>query len=309
MKKTALYYSNIFLEHIVPNGHPENNNRIKFIIKNIKESNFKNLKFKNAKPANHNILKLGHTERYINWLSQLKPAKEIIKIDQDTFMSPKTLEAAKVGVGCLIDAIDNVLEKKYRNAFCLLRPPGHHAEREKAMGFCFFSTIGIGAKYLKKIKQLYKIAIVDFDVHHGNGTQDILWNDPDCLFISIHQDEIFPFTGSKNETGIKNNILNIPVNAGSNSTEFRSIVDNIIIPRLIKFEPEFLLISAGFDGHQDDQISQTQWAESDFIYITKKLKSVANQFCEDRIVSCLEGGYHLEKLSTCCMSHLKTLME
>jgi len=309
MKKTALYYSNIFLEHIVPNGHPENNNRIKFIIKNIKESNFKNLKFKNAKPANHNILKLGHSERYINWLSQLKPAKEIIKIDQDTFMSPKTLESAKIGVGCLVDAIDNVLEKKCRNAFCLLRPPGHHAEREKAMGFCFFSTIGIGAKYLKKIKQLYKIAIVDFDVHHGNGTQDVLWNDPDCLFISIHQDEIFPFTGSKQETGIKNNILNIPVNAGSNSNEFRSIVDNIIIPRLIKFEPEFLLISAGFDGHKNDQISQTQWAESDFIYITKKLKSVANQFCEDRIVSCLEGGYHLEKLSTCCVSHIKTLME
>ena len=309
MKKTALYYSNIFLEHIVPNGHPENNNRIKFIIKNIKESNFNNLKFKNAKPANHNILKLGHTERYINWLSQLKPAKEIIKIDQDTFMSPKTLESAKIGVGCLVDAIDNVLEKKYTNAFCLLRPPGHHAEREKAMGFCFFSTIGIGAKYLKKIKQLYKIAIVDFDVHHGNGTQDVLWNDPDCLFISVHQDKIFPFTGSKNETGIKNNILNIPVNTGSNSPEFRSIVDNIIIPRLIKFEPEFLLISAGFDGHQDDQISQTQWAESDFIYITKKLKSVANQFCEDRIVSCLEGGYHLEKLSTCCVSHIKTLME
>ena len=309
MKKTALYYSNIFLEHIVPNGHPENNNRIKFIIKNIKESNFKNLKFKNAKPANHNILKLGHSERYINWLSQLKPAKEIIKIDQDTFMSPKTLVSAKIGVGCLVDAIDNVLEKKYRNAFCLLRPPGHHAEREKAMGFCFFSTVGIGAKYLKKIKQLYKIAIVDFDVHHGNGTQDVLWNDPDCLFISVHQDKIFPFTGSKNETGIKNNILNIPVNNGSNSTEFRSIVDNIIIPRLIKFKPEFLLISAGFDGHQDDQISQTQWTESDFIYITKKLKSVANQFCEDRIVSCLEGGYHLEKLSTCCVSHIKTLME
>ena len=309
MSKTALYYNNIFLEHIVPNGHPENNNRIKFIIKKIKESNFKNLKFKNAKSANHNILKLGHTERYINWISQLKPGKEIIKIDQDTFMSPKTLEAAKIGVGCLVDAIDSVLEKKNKNAFCLIRPPGHHAEREKAMGFCFFSTIGIGAKYLKKIKKLYKIAIVDFDVHHGNGTQNVLWNDPDCLFISIHQDELFPFTGSKNETGIKNNILNIPVNANSTSNEFRNIVDNIVIPRLIKFEPEFILISAGFDGHKDDQISQTKWEESDFIYITKKLKSVAKQYCEDRIVSCLEGGYHLEKLSTCCVSHLKTLME
>ena len=309
MKKTALYYSTIFLEHLVPEGHPENNNRIKFIIKKIQESNFKNLKFKMAKPANHNILRLGHTERYINWLTQLKPAKEIIKIDQDTFMSPKTLEAAKIGVGCLIDAIDSVLEKRYENAFCLIRPPGHHAEREKAMGFCFFSTIGIGVKYLKKIKKISKIAVVDFDVHHGNGTQNILWDDPECLFISIHQDKIFPFTGSKNETGIKNNILNIPVSSSSNSTEFRNFVDNIILPRLIKFEPEFLLISAGFDGHKDDQISQTQWEESDFIYITKKLKSIANQFCKDRIVSCLEGGYHLEKLSTCCVSHLKTLME
>ena len=309
MKKTALYYSTIFLEHLVPEGHPENNNRIKFIIKKIQESNFKNLKFKMAKPANHNILRLGHTERYINWLTQLKPAKEIIKIDQDTFMSPKTLEAAKIGVGCLIDAIDSILEKRYKNAFCLIRPPGHHAEREKAMGFCFFSTIGIGVKYLKKIKKISKIAVVDFDVHHGNGTQNVLWDDPECLFISIHQDKIFPFTGSKNETGIKNNILNIPVSSSSNSTEFRNFVDNIILPRLIKFEPEFLLISAGFDGHKDDQLSQTQWKESDFIYITKKLKSIANQFCKDRIVSCLEGGYHLEKLSTCCVSHLKTLME
>ena len=309
MKKTALYYSTIFLEHLVPEGHPENNNRIKFIIKKIQESNFKNLKFKKAKPANHDILKLGHTESYINWLTQLKPEKEIIKIDQDTFMSPKTLEAAKIGVGCLIDAIDSVLEKRYENAFCLIRPPGHHAEREKAMGFCFFSTIGIGVKYLKKIKKISKIAVVDFDVHHGNGTQNVLWDDPECLFISIHQDKIFPFTGSKNETGIKNNILNIPISSNSNSTEFRNFVDNIILPRLIKFEPEFLLISAGFDGHKDDQLSQTQWEESDFIYITKKLKSIANQFCKDRIVSCLEGGYHLEKLSTCCVSHLKTLME
>ena len=309
MKKTALYYSTIFLEHLVPEGHPENNNRIKFIIKKIQESNFKNLKFKMAKPANHDILKLGHTERYINWLTHLKPEKEIIKIDQDTFMSPKTLEAAKIGVGCLIDAIDSVLEKRYENAFCLIRPPGHHAEREKAMGFCFFSTIGIGVKYLKKIKKISKIAVVDFDVHHGNGTQSVLWDDPECLFISIHQDKIFPFTGSKNETGIKNNILNIPISSNSNSTEFRNFVDNIILPRLIKFEPEFLLISAGYDGHKDDQLSQTQWEESDFIYITKKLKSIANQFCKDRIVSCLEGGYHLEKLSTCCVSHLKTLME
>ena len=309
MEKTALYYGNIFLEHLVPNGHPENNNRIKFIIKKIQESSFKNLKFKMAKPANDNILKLGHSEKYINWLSKLKPAKEIIKIDQDTFMSPKTLEAAKTGVGCLVDAIDSVLEKKHKNAFCLIRPPGHHAEIEKAMGFCFFNTVGIGAKYLKKIKKLYKVAVVDFDVHHGNGTQDVLWNDSNCLFISIHQDKIFPFSGSKNETGLKNNILNIPVKAGSTSNEFRNIVDTIITPKLIKFEPEFLLISAGFDGHKDDKISQTQWEESDFIYITKKLKSVANQFCEDRIVSCLEGGYHLEKLSTCCVSHIKTLME
>ena len=309
MKNTALYYNDIFLEHMVPNGHPENNNRIKFIINKINKSNFSNLKFKISKPANHNILKLGHSDHYIKWLDKLKPEQEIIKIDQDTFMSPKSLEVAKMGVGCLIDAIDNVLEKKFKNAFCLIRPPGHHAEKEKAMGFCFFSTIGIGTEYLKKIKKIYKTAIVDFDVHHGNGTQDVLWDNPDCLFISIHQNNLFPFTGEKNETGVDNNILNIPVNANSNSNEFRNIVDNIIIPRLINFAPEFLLISAGFDGHKDDQISQTQWEESDFIYITKKLKTLANLYCKDRIVSCLEGGYHLERLSTCCVSHLKILLE
>lgn len=309
MKKTALYYNDIFLEHMVPNGHPENSDRIKQILDKIKKSNFKNLKFRTAKPASHDILILGHTNNYINWINKLEPQKKIIKLDQDTFMSKKSLEAAKTGVGCIIDAIDCVLEKKYKNAFCLVRPPGHHAEKEKAMGFCFLNSIAIGAKYLKKVKKINKTAIVDFDIHHGNGTQNILWNDPDCLFISIHQSKLFPYTGIKNETGVQNNILNIPVSANSSSHEFRKIVDNIIIPKLAKFEPKFLLISAGFDGHKDDKISQTQWEKNDFIYITKKLKQLAKEYCEDKIVSCLEGGYHLEQMSTCCVSHLKTLME
>ena len=252
---------------------------------------------------------MGHSDKYLNWLDKLNPGEEIIKIDQDTFMSKKSLQAAKIAVGCVIGAIDSILEFKNKNAFCLIRPPGHHAEREKAMGFCFLNNIAIGAKYLKEIKQIDKIAIVDFDVHHGNGTQNILWNDPDCLFISIHQSKLFPFTGLENEKGKRKNILNIPVNANSSSFEFRYIVDKVVIPRLKKFEPKFLLISAGFDGEKDDQMSQTQWVESDFIYITKKLKSLAKEYCDERIVSCLEGGYHLEKLATCCVSHIKTLME
>ena len=309
MTKTALYYDDIFLDHIVPNGHPENNNRIKYIINKIKESNFKNLKFMNAPIASDDILKLGHSDDYLNWLNSITPKNDIISIDQDTFMSPKTLQAAKKSVGCIVNAIDSVIDKKFKNAFCLSRPPGHHAEREKAMGFCFLSTVGIAAKYLNKIKKFNRIAIVDFDVHHGNGTQNLLWNHSNFLFISIHQDKIFPFTGNKNEKGIQNNILNIPVKANSSSHEFRSIVRNTVIPRLLKFEPEFLLISAGFDGHKDDKISQTCWDESDYVYITQKLKNVAHKYCNNRIVSCLEGGYHLEKLSTCCVLHLKTLME
>ena len=309
MRKTALYYNDIFLRHLVPIGHPENNNRIEFILNKIKQSNLKGLEINSAKSANYNILKLGHSDKYLNWLDKLNPGEEIIKIDQDTFMSKKSLQAAKIAVGCVIGAIDSILEFKNKNAFCLIRPPGHHAEREKAMGFCFLNNIAIGAKYLKEIKQIDKIAIVDFDVHHGNGTQNILWNDPDCLFISIHQNKLFPFTGLENEKGKRQNILNIPVNANSSSFEFRYIVDKVIIPRLKKFEPKFLLISAGFDGEKDDQMSQTKWVESDFIYITKKLKSLAKEYCDERIVSCLEGGYHLEKLAKCCVSHIKTLME
>ena len=290
MRKTALYYNDIFLRHLVPIGHPENNNRIEFILNKIKQSNLKGLEINSAKSANYNILKLGHSDKYLNWLDKLNPGEEIIKIDQDTFMSKKSLQAAKIAVGCVIGAIDSILEFKNKNAFCLIRPPGHHAEREKAMGFCFLNNIAIGAKYLKEIKQIDKIAIVDFDVHHGNGTQNILWNDPDCLFISIHQSKLFPFTGLENEKGKRKNIINIPVNANSSSFEFRYIVDKVVIPRLKKFEPNFLLISAGFDGEKDDQMSQTQWVESDFIYITKKLKSLAKEYCDERIVSCLEGG-------------------
>ena len=309
MRKTALYYNDVFLKHLVPIGHPENHNRIEFILNKIKKSNLKGLKINSAKPANYNILRLGHSDKYLNWLDKLNPGEKIIKIDQDTFMSKESLQAAKIAVGCVIGAIDSILELKNKNAFCLIRPPGHHAEREKAMGFCFLSNIAIGAKYLKKIKQIDKIAIVDFDVHHGNGTQNILWNDTDCLFISIHQSKLFPFTGLENETGKRNNILNIPVNANSNSLEFRYIVDRIIIPRLREFKPNFLLISAGFDGEKDDRMSQAQWLESDFIYLTQKLKSLAKKYCDNRIVSCLEGGYHLEKLASCCVSHIKTLME
>ena len=309
MRKTALYYNDIFLRHLVPIGHPENNNRIEFILNKIKQSNLKGLEINSAKSANYNILKLGHSDKYLNWLDKLNPGEEIIKIDQDTFMSKKSLQAAKIAVGCVIGAIDSILEFKNKNAFCLIRPPGHHAEREKAMGFCFLNNIAIGAKYLKEIKQIDKIAIVDFDVHHGNGTQNILWNDPDCLFISIHQSKLFPFTGLENEKGKRKNILNIPVNANSSSFEFRYIVDKVVIPRLKKFEPKFLLISAGFDGEKDDQMSQTQWVESDFIYLTQKLKSLAKKYCDERIVSCLEGGYNLEKLASCCVSHIKTLME
>ena len=309
MRKTALYYNDVFLEHLVPIGHPENKNRIRFILDKIKKSDLKGLKINSAKPANYNILRLGHSDKYLNWLDRLKPGEEIIKIDQDTFMSKKSIHAAKIGVGCVIGAIDSILEMQNKNAFCLIRPPGHHAEREKALGFCFLNNIAIGAKYLKEIKQIDKIAIVDFDVHHGNGTQNILWNDPDCLFISIHQSKLFPFTGLENETGNKNNILNIPVNANSNSFEFRYIVDKVVIPRLKEFQPKFLLISAGFDGEKNDQMSQTQWVESDFIYLTKKLKNLAKKYCDNRIVSCLEGGYHLEKLASCCVSHIKSLME
>ena len=309
MEKLGFFYHKDNLNHLVPEGHPENIYRLQTILSNINSQTFSNLEFIKPPLATDNLIYLGHSQSYLKSLYNISPKNEIIKLDQDTFMSPGTLTAAKRGLGAITTAIDYVMSKKIKNAFCAVRPPGHHAEKGAAMGFCFLNYIGIGALYALNQKSIEKVAVVDFDVHHGNGTQDFLWDKPDCLFISIHQKMLFPNTGYEEETGINHNILNIPVSPFSESAELRYLFDKKVLPKLESFKPDFLLISAGFDGHKDDQISQTNWLTGDYFYITNKLKSFAKKYCKSRIVSSLEGGYDLTSLGACCKAHIKALLE
>ena len=306
--KLGLFYHQDYMNHLVPAGHPESPKRIQSVIKEVSKK-YAHLELIEPTLASNNLIELGHSKDYLKYLYNVAPSSGIIKLDQDTFMSPGTLLSAKRGVGAVLNAIDGVLENRIKNAFCAVRPPGHHAEKNKAMGFCFLSSVGIGAKYALSKEGISKVAVVDFDVHHGNGTQNLLWNEPDCLFISILQEMLFPYTGFARETGVNNNILNIPVSSFSTGADVRKLFLEKVIPKLKSFNPDFLLISAGFDGHISDQISQTSWLTEDYTYITKTLKTFAAKNCNGRIVSCLEGGYELSSLTECCDSHIKVLME
>ena len=309
MGNLGFFYQEDYLSHLVPDGHPENILRLYSVLSSIKSQKFSNIEFIKPPLASDKTILLGHSQSYLYSLYNFSPTSEIISLDQDTFMSPGTLNAAKRGVGATTAAIDNVISKKIKNAFCAVRPPGHHAEKDTAMGFCFLNSIGVGAVYALRQKSIGKVAVVDFDIHHGNGTQDFLLNKPNCLFISIHQKMLFPNTGYEKETGVNNNILNIPVSPLSDSTDLRYIFDRKVVPKLESFKPDFLLISAGFDGHKNDQISQTNWLTEDYSYITHRLKEFAQVHCESRIVSSLEGGYDLTSLGECCKAHIKALLE
>jgi acetoin utilization deacetylase AcuC-like enzyme len=307
--KLGFFYHEDYLSHLVPDGHPENISRLYSVLSSIKSQKFSNLEFIKPPLATDKTILLGHSQSYLQNLYNLSPTSTIISLDQDTFMSPGTLSAAKRGVGAITAAIDCVMSQKIENAFCAVRPPGHHAEKNTAMGFCFLNSIGIGAIYALNQKSIGKVAVVDFDIHHGNGTQDFLFNRPNCLFISIHQKMLFPNTGNEKETGLNDNILNIPVSPLSDSADLRYVFDKKVVPKLESFKPDFLLISAGFDGHKNDQISQTNWLTEDYSYITNRLKEFAREHCKSRIVSSLEGGYEITSLGACCKAHINALLE
>lgn len=309
MGKLGFFYHEDYLSHLVPDGHPENISRLYSVLSSIKSQKFSNLEFIKPPLATDKTILLGHSQSYLQNLYNLSPTSTIISLDQDTFMSPGTLSAAKRGVGAITAAIDYVMSQKIENAFCAVRPPGHHAEKDTAMGFCFLNSIGIGAIYALSQKSIGKVAVVDFDIHHGNGTQDFLFNRPNCLFISIHQKMLFPNTGNEKETGLNDNILNIPVSPLSDSADLRYVFDKKVVPKLESFKPDFLLISAGFDGHKNDQISQTNWLTEDYSYITNRLKEFAREHCKSRIVSSLEGGYEITSLGACCKAHINALLE
>ncbi|GFE64720.1 acetoin utilization protein [Litoreibacter roseus] len=250
-----------------------------------------------------------HPRSHLDAIEQAIPSSGSVALDADTHVSPGSLRAALRGVGAMTKAIDMVLDEEVQNAFAAVRPPGHHAETSTPMGFCLFGNIAIGAKYALDVHGLKRVALVDFDVHHGNGTQDLLWNEPRVLFASSHQMPLYPGSGYANETGASDNVLNVPLDAGADGRAFRQAYERTIFPALEDFAPELILISAGFDAHARDPLANLMLTEADFAWVTEKLCDIADTHAKGRIVSTLEGGYDLDALAASTKAHLEVLLE
>jgi len=303
---TAIITSDTSIDHLTGNGHPEKPDRVTAVIKSLKKN--KNLIWDKSKKFDESLLSLTHTSNYISEVKKSFPKKGLNFLDGDTIISPGSKKATIDAVASVVCAIDGIEKNKFNNAFCAVRPPGHHAEKEKAMGFCIYNNIAVGAQYLISKYKYKKIAIIDFDVHHGNGTQDIFYENQKVLYISTHQYPYYPGTGNENEKGKYNNIFNIPLPAGTNSEEYLNAY-NHVINKLIEFKPEFLLFSAGFDAHKDDPLAQFQLKSIDFYEITKRSILSMKKFNKVKIVSILEGGYDLNALAESAYNHVNALLE
>ena len=306
--KTGLITSNSYQNHNTGAGHPEKIDRVTVIINNFNKLNNKNLIWKKPSKFKRKLLENTHNTDYINFIEKSFPEKGLSFLDGDTIISPGSKEATVDAVGSIIAAIDGVQNKEFHNAFCAVRPPGHHAEKNKAMGFCIYNNVAVGANYLLEKYKLNKIAIIDFDVHHGNGTQDIFFNNENVLYISTHQYPFYPGSGTEKEKGKFNNILNIPLAAGTNSEEYLNAYE-FVLKKLKNFRPDFILISAGFDAHKDDPLAQLQLKSKDYYTITKRTLSIAKECCDGKIVSILEGGYDLNALKESTEAHVGALLE
>jgi len=304
--KTAIVTSDTSLNHITGLGHPEKPDRVKTVVNKLKQN--KNLVWKKPTKFNKNILNITHTSKYIKSVQDSFPSKGLIFLDGDTIISPGSKEATIDAVGSIITAIEGIEKREYKNAFCAVRPPGHHAEKEKAMGFCIYNNVAVGAKYLINRYNYKKVAIIDFDVHHGNGTQDIFFDDKNVLYISTHQYPFYPGTGSENEKGSFNNIFNIPLQAGTTSTQYLEAYEHVL-NKLNDFKPDFILFSAGFDAHKDDPLAQLQLSSKDFYEITKRTLYYAEKYCDGKVVSILEGGYDLNAVAQSANEHVNALVE
>ena len=306
--KTGLITSDTYKNHNTGNGHPEKIDRVTAIIDNFKKVDNKNLIWKKPNEFDEFFLNKTHSIEYINHVKQSFPKKGLVFLDGDTIVSPGSKDATKDAVGSIITAIDGVQNKEFKNAFCAVRPPGHHAEKEKAMGFCIYNNVAVGANYLIEKYKYKKIAIIDFDVHHGNGTQDIFYDNEKVLYVSTHQYPYYPGTGSNEENGKFNNVLNIPLEAGTTSEVYLNAYENVL-NKIKQFKPEFLLFSAGFDSHIDDPLAQMRLGTEDFYKITKRTLEYSKSFCNGRVVSILEGGYDLKALQNSTQRHVDALIE
>lgn len=296
-----------FADHQTPPGHPERADRIRAVNDALAAPQFVALLRRNAPYGDLLLAELVHGGQYLSRLRDARPAEGIGQLDTDTFISDGSLDTIATGLGGALAALDAVLLGEVQNAFCAIRPPGHHAEIETPMGFCLINTAAITAREAQRKYGADRVAIVDFDVHHGNGTQDIFKNDPSVFYASSHQWPLFPGTGHPSETGV-GNIVNVALPAGSGGEAMREAYAETILPALDNFAPDLILISAGFDAHYRDPLAQLEWVDSDFAWVTGKLMDLAGRRCANRIVSLLEGGYDLRGLSGGVSHHVATLL-
>ena len=303
---TAIVTSNTSKDHITGDGHPEQPKRVVSIINKLKKRD--NLTWIKSEKFDLKILKKVHGSDYVDNIENSFPSNGLKFLDGDTIISPGSKKATYDAVGSIIKAIDVVEAKKFNNVFCAVRPPGHHCEKNKAMGFCIFNNAAIGAQYLIERYNYKKIAIVDFDVHHGNGTQNIFYENKKVLYISTHQYPYYPGTGTDQEKGKFNNILNIPLEAGTSSEQYLNAYE-YVLKKIKEFKPEFILFSAGFDAHANDPLAQLKLTSNDFYEITKRTLQLSKNFCGGRVVSILEGGYDLSALQDSSKRHVDALIE
>jgi len=305
---TLLISHPAFLEHLTPLGHPERPDRLRAIERALEAEKFQTLARSQAPFASLETVALCHPMEYIVAVREAAPREGLIHLDADTAMSPGTFEAALRAAGGAIHAVDEVLSKKAANAFVAARPPGHHAETARPMGFCLFDNAAIAARYSQQRYGIASAAIIDFDVHHGNGSQEIFWSDKTVMYCSTHQMPLFPGTGAVGETGDHNTIVNAPLRPGDGGAAFRAAFETRILPRLGEFKPELVIISAGFDAHMRDPLANINLAEADFIWATQKIMDLADGCAGGRVISLLEGGYDLQALGNSVAAHVATLM-
>lgn len=306
MSISALITHEDCLEHLTPTGHPEQVARLEYILDALKEINL--LRVSAPMAADDDILRI-HPLEYISYLKGSLPQTGYKSLDGDTHISSGSLTAAYRAAGGVLRAIDLVLSGEAKNAFVAVRPPGHHAETQTAMGFCLFGNIALGAKHALDFHGLKRVAVIDFDVHHGNGTQELLWDESRCLTFTSQQMPLWPGTGSKEEQGNFNNIVNIPLPPGSSGVLMREKYEMLVFPALQEFKPELILVSAGFDAHEADPLAELNWATEDFSWLTERICKIASDCCGGRLVSTLEGGYDLEALAESVKAHVIKLCE
>jgi acetoin utilization deacetylase AcuC-like enzyme len=296
------------LNHLTPAGHPERPDRLRAIEQALEDEKFQSLARAEAPRGPLDIIALCHPTDYIEAIRDASPAEGLVRLDADTAMSPGSFEAALRAVGGAKLAVDDVMAGKASNAFVATRPPGHHTETARPMGFCLFNNAAIAARYAQKTHGVDRAAIVDFDVHHGNGSQDIFWADKSVMYCSTHEMPLYPGTGAVGERGEFNTIVNAPLSAGDGGSAFKQAFETVILPRLREFKPDILIISAGFDAHTRDPLANLNLVEADYTWVTQKLMEVADANAKGRVVSLLEGGYDLQGLSRSVAAHVTALM-